>query len=129
MILLIMSLSFLLLLRVGLPHKAQLRLVILGFVHGCLDNIVSLIGVPCSSYVGINSGTSGRDFLNPMGLPWIPSVVSSNLVTGRSLCCNCRSFEKTNAQIKYDYFSVLVSLWVSITPEKIKRKTSWTILL
>ena len=69
-------------------HAMWLRLIILGFVHGCLDNMISLIGVPCSSYVGINAGTSGRDFLNPMGLPWVPSVVSSNLVTGRILCCN-----------------------------------------
>lgn len=83
-------------LKVGFPTSmwfTQLRLVILGFVHGALDNILSLIGVPCSSYVGINSGTSGRDFLNPMGLPWVPSVVSSNLVTGRSLCCSSKPFK------------------------------------
>lgn len=113
-------------LKVGFPTSmwfTQLRLVILAFVHGSLDNLLSLIGVPCSSYVGINAGTSGRDFLLPMGLPWVLSVVSSNLVTGRSLCCSCRPFLKTYVQTKYDYFT-----WFGILfPEVLI--AYWTILL
>ena len=46
---------------------------------GCLFTL----GICCSSFVAINAGTSGRDYLTPMGRTQYPSVAKSNQMVSR----------------------------------------------
>lgn len=67
--------------------KVDLRLVILAVIHSAFENLVTLMGIQCSSWVQVNSGTSQRDILNPMGRVGIPSVDAANLMTSRQGNC------------------------------------------
>ena len=69
----------------GLGACYQLRLAILAVLHSKFDSLLALLGVKCSSWVQINTGTSDRDFLNPMGHVGLPSVDAANLMAARFL--------------------------------------------
>lgn len=50
----------------------------------CKYNFLTLVmGICCSTFVQINAGTSGRDFLTPEGITRHPSVWNSNLLVCR----------------------------------------------
>lgn len=60
------------------------RLLLHGILCSVFGGMISLLGICCSSWVSINSGTSKRDqFLTPMGLLDYDSVKSSNFMVAR----------------------------------------------
>ena len=61
----------------------QLRLAILSVLESAGDELICLMGIKCSSWVGVNVGTSQRSVLNPMGWVEAPSVASANKMVSR----------------------------------------------
>lgn len=49
------------------------------------DEALTIMGFVCSSFVGVNLGTSCRTVLNPEGDESVPSVKSGNMMLGRFL--------------------------------------------
>ena len=75
-------------------HKANLkkllvtsfrepRLCIITILHGTPGDLLCILGVLCSTWTVVNSGTSGRDFLVPMGRTEYESVRCGNLMVAR----------------------------------------------
>ena len=63
----------------------QLRLAILSILRSKDDDLITLAGIVCSSWVSLNAGTSGRDYVNPMGRSQHPSVHRANKMMSRCL--------------------------------------------
>ena len=55
-------------------------------LQGKIDEAVTFWGICCSSWVHVNSGTSKRDYLTPMGCGSFPSVQTANLLVARLGC-------------------------------------------
>jgi hypothetical protein len=53
-------------------------------MEGKWDSFFLLSGIKCSSWVGINVGTSGRSFANPMGFRDVKSVAEANSMVSRT---------------------------------------------
>ena len=70
-------------------YSQQRRLCIHLLLNGKFNEMVSIWGIKCSSWVSINKATSGRDFFMPMGNPMQPSVEAANLMVSRP-CSNKR---------------------------------------
>ena len=61
----------------------QLRLAIVGLLRSKFQDVLTLWGICCSSWVKLNAGTSKRSYLTPMGSPLIPSVRAANGLVSR----------------------------------------------
>ena len=61
----------------------------MSILHSRDDDLMVIAGVVCSTWVAINQGTSGRDFLCPMGRERYASVAASNQMVSRSLAMIC----------------------------------------
>lgn len=59
------------------------RLILYSILNCRWDDLLALVGVLCSTWVAVNSGTSQRDFLTPMGHPEFPSVQCGNQMVSR----------------------------------------------
>ena len=68
--------------RVNLSIRCALAMA----MQGKLDECVSFWGICCSSWIHMNSGTSNRDYLTPMGCEAFQSVQSANLMVSRLGC-------------------------------------------
>lgn len=66
-----------------LHMPTQLRLAILSLLDSAGDELLCLMGIKCSSWVGVNVGTSQRTVLNPMGWGEAPSVACANKMVSR----------------------------------------------
>ena len=66
------------------PSTSQPRLILRSLQRCQFDLVTVIIGLLCSSWVVINSGTSKRDELLPHGDEDAPSVKKSNLMTARN---------------------------------------------
>ena len=60
------------------------RLAVAMVLQGTWSQVVCFFGTCCSSFVNINSGTSGRSALVPEGCDAVPSVRSSNKLLCRT---------------------------------------------
>ena len=61
----------------------QFRLALLVILECTWGDFFLLSGIKCSTWVAINSGTSGRSFANPAGNLAIASVVEGNKMASR----------------------------------------------
>ena len=58
-------------------------------LQGAWSQLVTVFATCCSSFVQINSGTSGRDLLTPEGQLAHPSVMRANKLLSRTLPYSC----------------------------------------
>ncbi len=61
----------------------KLRVALAMALQGKVDECVTFWAICCSSWVHMNSGTSKRDFLTPMGCQAFKSVLVANLLVAR----------------------------------------------
>ena len=61
------------------------RLAISVLLSSKFGAVVTIWAICCSTWVQINSGTSGRSPLHPMGNPLQPSVRHANLLVSRCI--------------------------------------------
>ena len=59
------------------------RLILYSILHCRWGDLLALVGLLCSTWVAVNSGTSQRDVLTPMGHPEFPSVQCGNQMVSR----------------------------------------------
>lgn len=55
-------------------------------LKGKARDLITWLGIKCSSFIGLNVGTSGRSPSNPYGNWHFPSVLQSNMLLERSIC-------------------------------------------
>lgn len=69
-----------------LPERCceNLRIAIFAVLSAKFGDFTSVMGICCSSFVVINMGTSGRDYLTPEGNGNQPSVAASNSLLART---------------------------------------------
>ena len=67
----------------GRNDESKPRLALAMAMQGKIDECITFWGICCSSWIHMNSGTSKRDFLTPMGCPAFASVEKANLLTAR----------------------------------------------
>ena len=65
------------------PSVSDLRLALAMALQGQVDECISFWGICCSSWIHMNSGTSCRSQLTPMGCEAFPSVQCANLLVSR----------------------------------------------
>lgn len=74
----------------------QPRLVLLTILNAKFDNFLAVVGLVCSSFVTISSGTHCRAPWNPLGNLSIPFVAAGNELTPRfqvsKWCICCQAF-------------------------------------
>ena len=72
----------------GPPYQtyfhALLRLAVVLVLKGKARDLITWLGIKCSSFIGLNVGTSGRSPSNPYGNWHFPSVRQSNMLLERS---------------------------------------------
>lgn len=67
------------------PKPLALRLCIMTILKGKYQDLICILGILCSTWTVVNSGTSQRDFLTPLGQTAYPSVVTGNIMVSRRL--------------------------------------------
>lgn len=77
------------LVKTAVPHvqtyfHALLRLAVVLVLKGKARDLITWLGIKCSSFIGLNVGTSGRSPSNPYGNWHFPSVLQSNMLLERS---------------------------------------------
>ncbi len=50
-----------------------------------MDELLVWMGIKCSSWIGVNVGTSGRSPCNPYGRYWYKSVCDANTMLERTM--------------------------------------------
>ena len=68
--------------------SGPIRLCVSLILDGKFGELVTMWGTCCSTWVSINSGSSGRCAFLPMGNPTRPSVRAANLMVSRFLGAN-----------------------------------------
>lgn len=67
------------------PLLALLSLAIVLILKGKMDQLMVWFGIKCSSWIGVNVGTSGRSPCNPFGRYWYKSVGDANTMLERTI--------------------------------------------
>ncbi|CAE7403155.1 unnamed protein product [Symbiodinium pilosum] len=68
-----------------LNSDSGFALAVVLILQGAWSQLVGIFATCCSSFVQINSGTSGRDMLTPEGRVNLPSVARSNKLLSRTV--------------------------------------------
>ena len=72
----------------SLSSDAQPRLACMLCLQAEYGKALLVLGTVCSTWVAVNSGTSGRTAATPDGCLEVPSVVAANQMVARTLHCN-----------------------------------------
>ena len=65
-------------------EPCSVRLCIITILRGRFGDLICMMGILCSTWTVVNTGTSCRDLLTPMGQQDFPSVASGNQMVSRT---------------------------------------------
>jgi hypothetical protein len=65
-------------------EPCSVRLCIITILRGRFGDLICMMGILCSTWTVVNTGTSCRDLLTPMGQQDYPSVASGNQMVSRT---------------------------------------------